>query len=105
EPSREGGEQPDALTVATIHAAKGLEWRCVWVAGAAEGVLPHRKAVESGAEGAVSEERRVAYVALTRAMDELVVSAATRIEGRDDHAAVSRFVAEAGLSVPREKAA
>ena len=98
-------EEPDALTVATIHAAKGLEWPCVWIAGASEGVLPHHKAVASGAERAVSEERRVAYVALTRAMDEVVVSAARRIEGRDDDAAVSRFVAEAGLRVTREKAA
>ena len=63
--------ESDGVEVLTFHAAKGREWPYVIVAGAEKGLLPHR-----GARGAVarSEEARLAYVALTRAADELVVT-------------------------------
>lgn len=98
----EEGSRAEALAIATVHAAKGLEWSCVWVCGAVEGELPHHRALRGGD---VTEERRVAYVALTRAMDELVVSAPRRIRGREGPCQVSRFVAEAGLVSPAARAA
>jgi DNA helicase-2/ATP-dependent DNA helicase PcrA len=63
--------ESDGVEVLTFHAAKGREWSYVIVAGAEKGMLPHR-----GARGAMarSEEARLAYVALTRAADELVIS-------------------------------
>ena len=63
--------ESDGVEVLTFHAAKGREWAYVIVAGAEKGLLPHR-----GARGAAarSEEARLAYVALTRAADELVVT-------------------------------
>ena len=63
--------ESDGVEVLTFHAAKGREWSYVIVAGAEKGLLPHR-----GARGPVarSEEARLAYVALTRAADELVVT-------------------------------
>ena len=63
--------ESDGVEVLTFHAAKGREWSYVVVAGAEKGLLPHR-----GARGAVarSEEARLAYVALTRAADELVIT-------------------------------
>ncbi|MGI9196679.1 MAG: ATP-dependent DNA helicase UvrD2 [Candidatus Nanopelagicales bacterium] len=59
----------DAVTLATIHAAKGLEWEAVVIAGAVEGMLPHSQSGED-----VAEERRLFYVAVTRARRHLVIT-------------------------------
>jgi DNA helicase-2/ATP-dependent DNA helicase PcrA len=67
----------DAVTVATIHSAKGLEWDAVFVAGMHEKMMPISQA-QTPAE--VEEERRLLYVAMTRARDELTVSWATARE-------------------------
>ena len=67
----------DGVTLATLHAAKGLEWDAVFVCGAQEGSIPITFA-STPAE--VEEERRLLYVAMTRARDELTVSWATARE-------------------------
>lgn len=59
------------VTLSTIHAAKGLEWRKVYLMGASEGLLPYRMAIT---EEQLSEERRLCYVAITRAKKSLLIS-------------------------------
>ena len=83
-----------SVTLATIHTAKGLEWPVVYLTGAAEGSLPISHATT---EAAIAEERRVAYVALTRARDVLRVSGAPGERRRQS--APSRFLQEAGIPV------
>ena len=82
----------DAVALGTVHAVKGLEFRCVWVAGLEEGVLPSTRALQ---DGRTEEERRLCYVAFTRAEEELVLSGSTQRWGKQ--AKRSRFVSEAGL--------
>jgi DNA helicase II / ATP-dependent DNA helicase PcrA len=65
----EDEELPNKVQLMTIHRAKGLEWDTVFVVGVSDGILPHRKAPSP------DEERRLMYVALTRARDNLFVSA------------------------------
>src|SRR5262249_32202452 len=87
-------EGADACLLMTAHNAKGLEFDWVAVTGMEEGVFPHATALEHGDE--IEEERRLFYVALTRARDQVVLTAAA-YRRRYDGAmggAVSRFVAE-----------
>jgi DNA helicase-2/ATP-dependent DNA helicase PcrA len=65
----------DGVEVLTMHAAKGREWESVVIAGAEDGLLPHRASVGNPAE---AEERRLAYVAVTRAARRLIVTHAAR---------------------------
>ncbi len=58
----------------TIHASKGLEFPVVFIAGTEEGLIPHGRAVDEGGDAAVEEERRLFYVAITRARDKLLIS-------------------------------
>lgn len=84
-------DERDAVQLLTIHAAKGLEWPIVFVAGLEEGTLPHERSVLDPA--GVEEERRLAYVALTRAKEHLYLSwAAARHKGKP--ARRSRFLDE-----------
>jgi DNA helicase-2/ATP-dependent DNA helicase PcrA len=62
------GEEDKRVVLSTIHQAKGLEWKAVFIIWCAEGRFPNPKAIE---EGNIEEERRLFYVATTRAMDEL----------------------------------
>ena len=62
------------VNLMTIHASKGLEFPVVFIAGAEEGLIPHGRAVEEGGDQAVEEERRLFYVAITRARDKLLIS-------------------------------
>ena len=64
-------EPEDELILSTIHQAKGLEWRAVFVIGLSEGQFPHAKSMESEEE--IEEERRLFYVAVTRAKEELIL--------------------------------
>jgi DNA helicase-2/ATP-dependent DNA helicase PcrA len=84
----------DRVLLLTVHNAKGLEFDAVAVAGLEEGLLPHATSLETTAE--LEEERRLFYVALTRARDEVLLTAAAyrrRFDGARG-AAVSRFVGE-----------
>ncbi len=62
------------VNLMTVHASKGLEFPVVFIAGAEEGLMPHMRAVEEGGDAAVEEERRLFYVAVTRAQDRLLIS-------------------------------
>ncbi|HTH37630.1 MAG TPA: 3'-5' exonuclease, partial [Pyrinomonadaceae bacterium] len=68
----EGGEDDELLTLTSVHQAKGLEWKAVFIIWAAEGKFPSPKSLrEIDAE---EEERRLWYVAITRAKDELYIT-------------------------------
>ena len=85
---------PDRVTLITLHAAKGLEFPVVFMVGLEEGLLPHRRALEDERE--LEEERRLAYVGMTRAKDRLyLVHAHHRSTyGVGAQADASRFLAE-----------
>src|ERR1700681_3618787 len=87
------GNAPDAVRLSTLHAAKGLEFRHVFMVGVEEGILPHR---ESVASGSVEEERRLMYVGMTRAQRSLQLSWCRRRKraGEWHDAEPSRFIAE-----------
>ncbi len=70
-------EDEGKVNLMTIHAAKGLEFEVVFIAGCEDGIIPHAKSLEEG-EGNLEEERRLFYVAVTRARRRLVVSCAKR---------------------------
>lgn len=74
--SRDNEDENDKgkVNLMTIHASKGLEFPVVFIAGAEEGLIPHARSVEEN-NGDVEEERRLFYVAITRARDKLFISA------------------------------
>ncbi|WP_333708112.1 ATP-dependent helicase [Ottowia beijingensis] len=107
-------QDPNVVTLSTLHAAKGLEWPHVVLAGVIEGLLPFRPDEDAGAAAQaarIEEERRLMYVGITRAQRTLAVSwTRRRKKGRDIVAAQpSRFIAEMALDKttvredPREK--
>lgn len=92
------------VALMTVHSAKGLEFSQVFVAGLEEGLFPLRSAIDGGQ---VEEERRLAYVAMTRARHELFLSSARmrRVHGRERFQLPSRFIGEidSGLLVADEE--
>lgn len=88
----DGRTPRDAMSVMTIHRAKGLEFDHVWIGGLEEGLLPHARSVREGLE---PEERRLAYVAVTRARQALHASWARERGGRGREP--SRYVATLGM--------
>jgi DNA helicase-2/ATP-dependent DNA helicase PcrA len=65
-------DETDNVTLSSIHQAKGLEWKVVFVIWLADGMFPSLRSIES--PGAIEEERRLFYVAITRAKDELYLT-------------------------------
>jgi len=92
----EGAAEEDKVTMMTVHAAKGLEFDTVFLAGWEEGVFPSQRALDEGGAAALEEERRLAYVAITRARRRCIIlhAANRRIYGQWTSSIPSRFVAE-----------
>jgi len=86
----------DKVTIMTIHAAKGLEFDTVFLAGWEEGVFPSQRAMDEGGNASLEEERRLAYVAITRARRKcfIIHAANRRIYGQWTSSIPSRFVNE-----------
>ncbi|ROT99801.1 DNA helicase II [Marinobacter sp. R17] len=87
-------EHQDSVQLMTLHSAKGLEFPLVFLAGVEEGLFPHSMSLEE--PGRMEEERRLAYVGITRAMKRLVMTYAEsrRLYGQEKFHALSRFVRE-----------
>lgn len=92
----------DAVQMMTLHSAKGLEFPVVFMTGMEEGLFPHRMSAEE--PGRLEEERRLAYVGITRAMRQLVLCYAEsrRLHGKDTYNVVSRFVREVPAALIEE---
>src|SRR3954469_18148667 len=88
--------ETEKVTIMTIHAAKGLEFDTVYLPGWEEGVFPSQRALDEGGNASLEEERRLAYVAITRARKRCVIlhAANRRIYGQWTSSIPSRFVAE-----------
>jgi DNA helicase-2/ATP-dependent DNA helicase PcrA len=88
--------EDNRVNIMTIHAAKGLEFDTVFLPGWEEGVFPSSKSIEEKKESGLEEERRLAYVAITRAKRNLSISYACyrRIYGDFQASEVSRFINE-----------
>jgi len=92
----------DSVQLMTLHSAKGLEFPLVFLAGMEEGLFPHKMSLEE--PGRLEEERRLAYVGITRAMQRLVMTYAEtrRLYGSETYNKVSRFVREIPPSLIQE---
>ena len=89
-------ENPDRVLLMTLHAAKGLEYDRVYLAGVEDGVFPSYMAITDIDPTAIEEERRLAYVGITRAREILTISCARArmVRGEMQYNPVSRFVRE-----------
>ena len=90
----ESGDSADKVTLMTMHAAKGLEFKVVFIVGMEEGLFPHIRSLEDAEQ--LEEERRLCYVGITRAQEKLYLTYARRrlYFGRTSANMVSRFIAE-----------
>jgi ATP-dependent DNA helicase UvrD/PcrA len=93
-------EEESLLTLMTLHNAKGLEFRAVFVIGLEEGIFPHARSIE---EQGIEEERRLAYVGMTRAQERLTLThaSARSLWGRRSYNLPSRFLDELPEDVER----
>ncbi len=90
----QASEGEDSVQLMTLHSAKGLEFKQVFLAGLEEGLFPHSRSSEES--GQLEEERRLCYVGMTRAMEKLTITHAEkrRLYGEETYARPSRFLAE-----------
>ncbi|MEJ2680341.1 MAG: DNA helicase II, partial [Gammaproteobacteria bacterium] len=90
----QAGEQDDCVQMMTLHSAKGLEFSTVFMTGMEEGLFPHQMSMEDS--NRLEEERRLAYVGMTRAMKQLFITYAEmrRLYGNEKRCFLSRFVRE-----------
>ena len=95
---RQADEDQDAVQLMTLHSAKGLEFPLVFIAGMEENLFPHKMSIDE--PGRLEEERRLAYVGITRAMQKLYLTFAESrsIYGSESFNSVSRFVRD----IPQE---
>ncbi len=96
EPDKDEQLTEDGVRLMTLHCAKGLEFPHVYLVGLEEGLLPHQRSVDDSSVGAIEEERRLAYVGITRAMDALTITwSASRMKwGKRRPSVPSRFLFE-----------
>lgn len=92
EKAKQKKENPNAITLSTMHSAKGLEFKSVFIMDANEGITPYKKAL---LDKDIEEERRLFYVAMTRAITDLTICSVKSINNKD--AEISRFITESGL--------
>jgi DNA helicase-2/ATP-dependent DNA helicase PcrA len=94
------GPQADAVQIMTLHSAKGLEFPLVFLPGWEEGVFPSQRSMDEKGEKGLEEERRLAYVGITRAREEARISfvANRQVYGRWTSQLPSRFVDELPLA-------
>ena len=87
-------DDPNRLTLMTVHQVKGLEYPYVFIVGLEEGIFPHRNSMNSESE--IEEERRLMYVAITRAMKKLYITNAKKrmLYGEEKNNVPSRFINE-----------
>jgi DNA helicase-2/ATP-dependent DNA helicase PcrA len=90
----QAAEWDDCVQMMTMHSSKGLEFPLVFIVGMEEGLFPSQRSIEE--EGKLEEERRLCYVGITRAREQLVLSCAEhrRLYGQDLYPSVSRFISE-----------
>lgn len=106
EADRNEKQEQDAVRLMTLHSAKGLEFPRVYLIGMEEGFLPHKRSIDADSEKDIAEERRLAYVGITRAMDHLTLTRAkSRMKwGKRRETVPSRFLfemqAEPGEALP-----
>ena len=97
-------DESNYVTLATVHSVKGLEFRCVFIVGLEENILPVSRATEN--EEDMEEERRLMYVAITRARERLYLtrSKSRYLYGKREPTARSRFLKELSseLELPKE---
>ena len=89
-------EEADAITLITLHQAKGLEYPVVFIVGMEDGLLPHSRSIETGDPTDLEEERRLFYVGITRAKEQLYLLRAFRrgFRGRSEPNLPSRFLTD-----------
>ena len=95
-------EEASLVTLMTLHNAKGLEFRAVFISGMEEGVFPHARSIE---EQGLEEERRLFYVGVTRAQEQLMLlhASARQLWGSRGYNLPSRFLDELGSATERER--
>lgn len=94
EQSRKKGQKRNGVALMTMHGAKGLEFRAVFLPSLVEGIVPHEKGMDT-----VAEERRLFYVSMTRASEKLCLSAI--LQRYEKERKPSRFLAEMGLDAEK----